>query len=126
MLGIRIPVVAALAVIVLCGMSSFIVSAQDQPSGNLQADTMGPQCINIIHIDHTQVIDDRTIIFYLKGGEVLSNTLQNDCVGLHLATRGFTYLARNDEICGNLQQIRVNDTRAVCQLGQFIREPRQP
>lgn len=102
------------------------MSAQSQPNDNAPTDMTGPRCINIIRIDHTQVIDDRTILFYLKGGEVLSNTLLNDCVGLRLARRGFSYVARNDEICGNLQQIRVNDTHAVCQLGQFVREPKRP
>jgi hypothetical protein len=90
------------------------------------AEQAGTICLNVAQIDHTKVVDDNTILFYLKGGKVLRNTLAGRCVGLHIATRGFTYLARNDEVCGNLQTLRVNDTGIICELGPFTPEPPKP
>lgn len=88
-----------------------------------EAEKDGTICLNVVQIDHTKVVDDNTILFYLKGGKVLRNTLADRCVGLKLATRGFTYVARNDEVCGNLQIIKVNDTGEICALGPFTPEP---
>ena len=85
----------------------------------------GSRCINPSSIDHTKVLDDNTILFYLHGGETLRNTLLDKCIGLRLSTRGFTYVVRGGEICGNLQSIKVNDTGAICQLGPFTPEPPQ-
>jgi hypothetical protein len=79
-----------------------------------------PACINVVMIDHTQVLDDSNILFFLKGGRTVKNVLADRCFGLRMATRGFTYVARNDEVCGNLQTIRVNDTGSVCMLGPFV------
>ncbi len=82
-----------------------------------------PHCINVVQIDHTQIIDDHTILFHLRGGTTLRNTLQDKCVGLRMATSGFTYVVRGEEVCGNLQSIRVNDNGAICELGPFTLEP---
>jgi hypothetical protein len=78
------------------------------------------QCISVIQIDHTEVPDDSTILFHLRGGRILKNALPQKCVGLRMSTRGFTYSAGSlDEVCGNLQTIRVNDTGSICMLGPF-------
>ena len=87
------------------------------------APAAAPHCINIAQIDHTQIVDDQTILFHLRGGVTLRNTLQDKCVGLRMANRGFTYVVRADEVCGNLQSIRVNDNGAICELGPFTTEP---
>ena len=86
------------------------------------------RCINVAYIDHTQVVDDQTILFFLRGGQTLKNTFTSKCVGLRNSSRGFTYVARNDEICGTLQWIRVNDTGAVCQFGgwSLVEPPAKP
>jgi hypothetical protein len=100
----------------MLGLAAGPVAADSPPAD-------APHCIGVGEIDHTQVVDDQTILFHLRGGETLRNTLLDRCVGLRLSTRGFTYVALNDEVCGNLQSIRVNDTGAICQLGPFTREP---
>jgi len=84
---------------------------------------LASRCINVAYIDHTQIIDDNTILFHLRGGETLRNTLIDKCVGLRMASRGFTYVARNNEVCGNMQSIKLNDTGAICLLGSFSEEP---
>jgi hypothetical protein len=90
-----------------------------QPLAALADDAKTNRCLEVYQIDHTRVVDDQTILFYLRGGQVLKNTLSFRCVGLRTSTRGFTYVADNDEICGNLQSIKVNDTGEVCELGGF-------
>ncbi len=78
-----------------------------------------PSCINVAFIDHTRVLDDNTILFFLRGGQTVKNSLDGRCFGLRNSTRGFTYVAQNDEVCGNMQSIRVNDTGSICLLGPF-------
>ncbi len=79
-------------------------------------------CIRAYDIDHTDIPDDSTIIFYMRGHKAWKNTLVDRCVGLKINTRGFTYSPTDpgtDEICSNLQTIRVNDTGQICLLGAF-------
>ncbi len=86
-----------------------------------------PVCLPSYQIDHTEVPNDRTILFYMRNHKLWKNTLVNDCVGLRINTRGFTYAPTDpgsDEICDNLVTIRLNDTGQVCLLGKF--EPAEP
>ena len=77
-------------------------------------------CIKGGQIDHTRVIDPRTILFYLRDGQVLLNRLDGDCYSLKFATEGVTYLTHgDDEISGNQQSFRVRDTGQICNLGPF-------
>ena len=110
----RLAVICAAALGMLAALPAGAEAPQDTPA---------PHCVLIAQIDHTQVVDDRSILFFLKGGEVLRNTLQDKCVGLKMSDRGFTYVVRADEVCGNLQTIRVNDTGEICNLGPFTVEP---
>jgi len=68
-------------------------------------------------IDHTHVVDTKTILFYMRGGKIWENTLPLPCRGLMF--HGFTFLTRQDEVCSNAQAIRVIETGQVCELGQF-------
>jgi hypothetical protein len=68
-------------------------------------------------IDHTHVVDPRTILFYMKDGKVWKNTLPTPCPGL--LYHGFSFLTRQDEVCSNAQGIRVIESGEVCQLGAF-------
>lgn len=100
----------------LCLAAPGTVAYADAPS----AEAPISQCISVAFIDHTRVLDDSTILFYMRGGKILKNALVDKCVGLRIATRGFTYSAGTiDQVCGNLQTIRVNDTGQICMLGPF-------
>jgi hypothetical protein len=85
-----------------------------------------PVCIQSVRIDHTEVKDDRTILFYMIDHTVYRNILQYRCFGLRNATRGFTYepTPGSNEICSNLETIRVNDDGNICELGVFQKLPR--
>ncbi len=80
--------------------------------------TAKPVCIHSRDIDHTVVPDSRTILFYMRGGKIWKNTLVNDCVGLKFD--GFVYAPTPpDEICDNMQTIRVVRQGSVCMMGAF-------
>ncbi|MGL6044705.1 MAG: hypothetical protein ACRC1J_12350 [Sandaracinobacteroides sp.] len=75
-------------------------------------------------IRSTSVIDDQTIDFQMRGGQVLRNTLPNRCPGLGFA-RAFSYATSINQLC-NVDIITVvqqggGPTRgASCGLGQFV------
>ena len=39
-------------------------------------------CVQLTRIRHTDVIDDRNVIFYMHGGKIFHNRLPNRCPGL--------------------------------------------
>lgn len=82
-------------------------------------------CIMNHEIDHTTIVDDRTILFYMKGRKIIwKNTLPFDCPELKIQD-GFAYETSIDQICSNLLTIHVIEHGggprfgAVCQLGEF-------
>jgi len=85
-------------------------------------------CIDTYRIDHTQVVDDRTILFHMVDHSIWKNTLSFPCPDLKFQG-GFLYSTDIDEICSNLQTIRVIEQGggpllgAVCQLGEFTPYP---
>ncbi len=97
----------------LAGMTGTSALAQT-PSGNKSV------CIRAADIDHTETPDNSTILFYMRGHKVWKNTLASPCFNLKNNFNGFTYvLDPTNEICSNLQSIHMNDTGAVCLLGDF-------
>ncbi len=80
----------------------------------------GAVCLKTWQIKDTKTPDDRTIIFHMNNGDVWKNTLRNSCPELQF--NGFEYTATPpDEICGNLQTIRVIRAHSVCVLGPFTK-----
>ena len=76
-----------------------------------------PTCLKTYLIRNTKVIDENTLDFTMVDGETYRNNLLSRCVGLKF--HGFVYATRIDEICDDLQSIRVLETGAVCRLGAF-------
>ena len=58
------------------------------------------RCIRISLIDRTEIIDDRTIAFHMRGGDIYLNQLDRTCIGLD---RGdpFSYGTATGQICRN-------------------------
>ena len=78
-----------------------------------------PACIETYQIDHTKTPDNRTVIFYMKGGASYQSTLASDCPMLRF--NGFAYVATPPaRICGGLQSIKVLRTGLVCLLGPLV------
>ena len=102
---------AALAAAVVMGLSATGANAAAPPAGNV--------CIRSIDIDHTKTPNDRTIIFFMKNGAQYQSSLPTICP--QLSFNGFSYVATPpDQICGNLQSIRVIRSGSVCLLGPLV------
>ncbi len=80
-------------------------------------------CISSIRIDHTEVVDDGTILFHMRDRSIYRNVLAQSCFGLKNDFKGFTYSPtdNSDELCSNLVIIRTNTFGSICELGAFVR-----
>ena len=77
----RIAVAGAAALFAVGGPKS--AAAQDRP-------TAAKSCVFLPDLDHTKIVNERNILFYLRNGTILQNSLHDTCYGLHEKTR-FTY-----------------------------------
>jgi len=75
-------------------------------------------CIKADEIDHTKVLNDRQILFYMRGKQVWLNTLKSRCSTLPIQ-EGFSMPSNYSEFCANAQSIRVLFSGQPCQLGEF-------
>jgi len=55
-------------------------------------------CILASRIDQTKVIDERTVVFYMRGGDVYRNRLSIDCPRL-VREKRFSYQLRTNRLC---------------------------
>ena len=78
-------------------------------------------CLKTYLIDHTTIVDAKTIDFRMRDGTVYRNTLTSPCRGLLFD--GFIYTVHTNEICDNLQSIRVIRSGQTCLLGAFTKLP---
>jgi hypothetical protein len=92
------------------------VPAMAQPGPDAAANR-GTNCLWTYMIDHTHVVNPRTVVFYMKDGKAWTNTLKGPCPGLEF--HGFGYVTHSDQICSNAVPIRVIETGEVCALGAF-------
>jgi hypothetical protein len=83
--------------------------------------TAAPTCLYTYQIDRTRVVDQKTIDFRMRDGTVYRNVLRNSCTSLPF--NGFVYTVATDQICDNVQSIRVLQSHEVCVLGAFTRMP---
>lgn len=108
-------------------------------AGNSGAGSSGPQstpataaaegakpettdCIDLIRIDRSEVVDDQTILFHMKGGKIWKNTLPYKCPRLGFE-RAFSHKTSINRLC-SVDTITVLDTSArmpgaTCGLGTF-------
>jgi hypothetical protein len=78
----------------------------------------GPDCLQLHMIDRTEVIDDYTILFHMKGKKTYVSKLPFRCHGLKFE-RGFAYSTSIPQICGNVDFITVIRRGNTCPLGPF-------
>jgi hypothetical protein len=101
---------AALLLLAACSDDQPEVTSANPPGNGV--------CLDKGQIDHTDILTDGAILFYMKAGKIWQNTLRFDCTGLKLEN-GFSYENDANEVCSNQQTIRVLRTGAYCELGQF-------
>jgi hypothetical protein len=104
---------------ILSGAAAVVALSIGRPPA-AEADPAKSVCIPAYQIDHTDTPDDWTILFHMRNHKVWKAALINQCVGLKINSRGFTYTPTDpgsDEICSNLLTIRLNDTGQTCLVG---------
>ncbi len=97
--------------------SETVKSGQDE---DLQLE----KCIHTAYIRNTDILDDRTIVFYMRQKKIFVNQLPNRCFGLRMAD-GFAYNVSGLRLC-DIDTIRVfrsfgnkSDMGPSCGLGMF-------
>jgi hypothetical protein len=83
-------------------------------------------CLTVGRIDRDMAINDRIILFYVKGGSVYRNDLPGSCTILQLGETRLTYLyrtqtARLTQVC-DVDMITIDTPehrRNACELGKF-------
>jgi hypothetical protein len=114
---------ACLAIAAAAGLG-LLVSQVAAQSDSENVDREVKNCINLNQIDRTDVVDDDTILFYMRGKEIYENDLPNKCPELRSEDR-FMYRTSTSQLC-NVDTITVlNDLGfgfvpgASCGLGKF-------
>jgi hypothetical protein len=81
-------------------------------------------CVDLMRIDRTEVVDDNTVLFYMRNGTVFRNELQNACPTLGFEER-FMYRTALTQLC-DIDVITVLQDvgfgfmpTASCGLGKF-------
>ena len=109
---VRILGSAALTACALALTAALPVQAQN---------TGGTVCLNVTEIQNTQAVDNRTILFRMRNGDVWRNTLAFRCPELTgFGSGGWSQKLHTDWVCANVQHI-TTQTGMVCRLGQFTR-----
>jgi hypothetical protein len=111
--------VVVLAVLGLCAASAS--AGKPVPEARVIGAEQG--CVMISNIRNTNVRDDKTIDFFMKGGKVFRNTLPNSCPRLGFE-RAFGYQTSINQLCNVdiitvLMQTAGNIRGASCGLGKF-------
>jgi hypothetical protein len=75
-------------------------------------------CLQKSQIDHTEIVNDSAILFYMKTGKPYLNTLRFPCPSLHMED-GFAYETDFPQICSQSQTIHVLRSGNFCELGNF-------
>ncbi len=105
--------------LVLAAMLALGGCADDEVADNAAARSGGNGvCLPATQIDHTDILTDDAIVFYMKSGKPYLNKLTFACPSLKMED-GFAFVADFSEICSNSQTIRVLRSGNFCELGQF-------
>jgi hypothetical protein len=83
------------------------------------------RCVRLSSIDRTEIIDDRNIAFFMRGGDIYVNRLRRSCSQLK-PDRAISYRTSTGQICAVdlfsvLDDFGFGLTRvASCGLGMFV------
>lgn len=85
-------------------------------------DDHAEKCVSVTKIRRTHVVDDRTVLFYMRGKKAYLNILPRACNGL-AREQSFSYRTFSRRLC-NVDSIQVlqqgNFQGTSCALGAFI------
>jgi hypothetical protein len=118
----QVGVIAAGALVGLLVTASRGIAQDGRSDGKSSSDVR--DCINTHLIDHTEVVDDNTILFVAKTGDSYRNDLPNRCPELRSEQR-FMYRVTTSQLCSTdtitvLNQDGFGFTPGpTCGLGKF-------
>lgn len=109
---------ALLAAGLLLGSSGVLGQGADT------VDSSSVECVSLTRVTRTEVLDEQTILFHMRGQKTYSNHLPRECPGLDEQTR-FTYKTTSNQLCSN-DTITLFERGAqlspgiTCRLGKFV------
>lgn len=109
--GMGLVMGAALLALAGCSDDEPAVAKDTGPAGN-------GVCLQTAQIDHTEIVNDSAIVFFMKDGKAYMNAMRISCPSLQMEN-AFTFLTDTPEVCSNSQTIRVKNSGNYCELGQF-------
>lgn len=87
---------------VMLGMLA-VAAATSAAAQAADPESMEPQrCISLRTIDHTEVLDDQNILFYMRGDRIFLNRLKHSTPGLR-KDQPFMYETVGSQLCANDQ-----------------------
>jgi hypothetical protein len=121
--SIRFPLTSfgiATAAVLLCASSPRAQVDEEE------FDRTPRRCVSVARIRNTDILDDRTILFYMRGNrEVYRTYLPRECPGLERNDR-FSYQTQNGQLCDSdtitvLEQFGAGLSPSfTCRLGDFF------
>lgn len=72
----RISLIAAAGFVLAFSVAMPGVAGAEDPNSDAE------HCVSLRRIDRTEVVDDRNILFHMRGGNVYLNNLPHKCPGL--------------------------------------------
>jgi hypothetical protein len=114
------------SVVATMGLTLATLSSQAFSAFAQDDDSAGgvKRCVSLHQIDRTKVVDDDTVLFFLKGGDVVRNDLLRRCPTL-MSENTFMYRTSLEQLCNSDTITVLNDVGfgflpgATCGLGDF-------
>ena len=111
----RVPIVLLAAALATLAGEPVLAQEESEPQ----------RCIQLSRINNTEVVDEKTIAFYLRGGRIYLNQLRRECRGLS-DSKPFSYRTSTGRLC-SVDSITVLENYgfgltpgASCGLGMFV------
>lgn len=82
----------------LIGLVSAVPLAWGPVYGAASDDTRPLRCVNVRNIDHTVVVDNQNILFYMHGDRIYQNHLRHAVPGLN-RNDPFMYVTHSTQLC---------------------------
>jgi hypothetical protein len=108
---------ASVIAVVFAATSATSPRADDAPS-------VAQRCIRVDQIDQTRIVDERSILFFMRNKTVLQNVLPHRCSGLRTSDR-IKYDVVADRLCANevitqLVDVGTYSPGVRCSIGMFV------
>ncbi len=108
----------------LAGIAAVVVLSVGSSDAQSEGASGERRCVPLVRVDRSVVVDDRTLLFYMKDKTVLKNALASACPGLARENK-FSYRVAQSQLCA-LDVITVLEDRGFgfietssCALGRF-------